>query len=171
MHDGGRGEDTDATTAQVPARAEALARYAEGSSEPGLKATYFSWGFRQVTGTEVVPTVDWAGSPGGGRTQFYGCHYEGFLVAPEEGEYELSLESDEGARLHLDGKQAIEHWGAHTLAEKAVRVRLTAGSHPLKIEHYQALGGAALRFRWTPPGGRKTAVPAWALEHGTKDER
>jgi len=151
------------------ARAEALARYAEGSSAPGLKATYFSWGFRQVTGTEVVPAVDWAGSPGGGRTRFYGCRYEGFLVAPEEGEYELSLESDEGARLHLDGKQVIEHWGAHTLAEKAVRVRLTAGPHPLRIEYYQALGGAALHFRWTPPGGRKMALPAWALEHGTSE--
>ena len=151
------------------ARAEALARFAEGSSEPGLKATYFSWGFRQVTGTEIVPAVDWAGSQGGGRTQFYGCHYEGFLAAPEEGEYELSLESDEGARMHLDGTQVIEHWGAHTLAEKAIRIRLTAGPHPLKIEYYQALGGAALRFRWTPPGGRKTVVPAWALEHGAKE--
>jgi len=151
------------------ARADALARYAEGSAEPGLKATYFSWGFRDVTGREVVPTLDWSGSPGGGRTQFYGCHYEGFLVAPEDGEYELSLESDEGARLHLDGKQVIEHWGAHTLAEKAVRIRLAAGPHPLKIEYYQALGGAALHFRWTPPGGRKAVVPAWALEHRVSD--
>ena len=36
------------------------------------------------------------------------------------------------------------------------------------LEHYQGLGGAALRFRWTPPGGRKATVPAWALEHETK---
>ena len=55
------------------------------------------------------------------------------------------------------------------MAEKSVRLRLTAGPHSLKIEHYQGLGGAALRFRWTPPGGRKATVPAWALEHEAKE--
>ncbi len=147
------------------ARAEALARFADGTSEPGLRATWFEWGFHKVTGKEIVANVDWSGSPGGGRTQFYGCHYEGFLVPSEEGEYELSLESDEGARMHLDGKQVIEHWGAHTLAEKTVRLRLTADPHPLKIEYFLALGVGALHLRWTPPGGRKAAVPAWAFEH------
>jgi alpha-D-xyloside xylohydrolase len=146
-----------------------LGRFADGAAKPGLRATYFSWGFREVTGREITATLDWSGSPGGGRAQFYGCHYEGFLVAPEEGEYELSLESDEGARLHLDCKLAIEHWGAHTLAEKSARVRLAAGPHPLKIEYYQVLGGAGLHFRWTPPGGRKALVPAWALEHEPKE--
>jgi len=30
---------------------------------------------------------------------------------------------------------------------------------------HQGLGPAVLRFRWTPPGGRKAVVPVWALEH------
>ena len=146
------------------ARAEALARYADGVL-PGLKVTFLGHGMRGVTGTEVVPTVDWSDSPGGNRTQFFGCRYEGFLAVPEDGEYELALESDEGARLEVDGKLVIDHWRAHTLAEKSMRLTLAAGAHPLKIEHFQGLGGAGLHFRWVPPGGRKTVVPDWALEH------
>lgn len=145
------------------ARAEALARYGEGAM-PGLQATYFGHRFRNKTGAEVVEKVDWDRSPQGGKAQFFCCRYEGFLVIPVDGEYELFLASDEGARLFLDGEKVIDHWGAHILAEKSVKLNLTAGPHPLKIEMYQGLGGAALHFRWTPPGGRKSMVPFWALE-------
>ena len=145
------------------AQAEALARYAEGKF-PGLKATYFDHRFQHKTGEEVVEKVDWDESPHGGRGQFFCCRYEGFLAIPEEGDYELFLASDEGARMWLDGEMVIDHWKSHVLAEKSVKRRLSAGVHPLKIEMFQGLGGAALHFRWTPPGGRKSVVPVWALE-------
>jgi hypothetical protein len=145
------------------ARVDALGRYAEGNL-PGLKAAYYDHRFQTKTGEEVVEKVDWDESPHGGRMNFFCCRYEGFLAVPEEGEYELFLASDEGARLWLDGEMVIDHWKSHVLAEKSVKMKLTAGLHPLKIEMFQALGGAALHFRWTPPGGRKSLVPVWALE-------
>ncbi|HUV39512.1 MAG TPA: PA14 domain-containing protein, partial [Planctomycetota bacterium] len=146
------------------ARADALARYAQGAV-PGLRVTYYDHRFSKKTGEEVVAQVSWDDSPGGGRKQFFCCRYVGSLVVPEDGEYELSLVSDEGARMYLDDALVIDHWGTHVLAERSTTLKLTAGLHPIKIEMFQHLGGAALHFRWTPPGGRKVLVPAWALEY------
>lgn len=147
------------------ARVESLARCTE-DRQPGLKVAYYDHNLSKRTGGEIVQKVFWDNSfKGGTQTmQFAGARYEGFLIAPEDGEYELSLESDDGARLSLDGQQIIDHWKGHNLAEKSAKLKLSAGPHALKIEYYQTLGGAALHFRWTPPAGRRSPVPAWALE-------
>jgi hypothetical protein len=144
-------------------RAEAFARWAEGA-RPGLHVTYFAHKFSRVTGREIVERVDWDGSPGGGRKQFFCCRYEGYLVVPEDGEYELAVASDEGARLFLDESLVLDHWQAHVMSEKSARLTLTAGIHALKLESYQGLGDAGLHLLWTPPGRRKSVVPSWALE-------
>ena len=147
------------------ARSAALGRYADGAL-PGLWLTFFEeHRFRRVTQRKIVERVDWKEHPtGAGRRMFFSCRYRGSLLVVDEGPYELFLASDNGARLWLDRKMVIDHWQSHTLAEKSVRLKLTAGLHPLRIEMYQALGGAALHLRWRPPGGRKCLVPPWALE-------
>jgi hypothetical protein len=152
------------------ARVEAMVRYA-ADRQPGLSVTYFDHTMTRKTGAEVVEKVFWDENPkaGGGHMQFLGARYVGFLVAPAGGEYELSLESDDGARLFLDGQQVIDHWKGHNMSEKSCKVKLTAGPHPIKIEYYQGLGGAGLHFRWTPPGGRKVVVPPWTLESARED--
>jgi hypothetical protein len=144
------------------AQADALERYCAGRV-PGLRATYWEWRFSKQCGAEVVGQIDWQGGRAG-KTQFFGCRYKGFLVVPEDGEYELSLASAQAAKLSLDAEQLIDHEKAHNLAERAVKVTLRAGPHPLEIEMWNALGRGELHFRWTPPGGRKALVPAWALE-------
>ena len=144
------------------AQADALERFCDGRV-PGLKATYWDHSFRQQCGTERVEQIDWDGARGG-KTQFFGCRYDGFLVVPEDGEYEIALASAEGAKLSLDAQQVIDHWKAHNMAERSVKLTLTAGPHPLAIEMWNGLNRAGLHLRWTPPGGRKTIVPPWALE-------
>ena len=138
-----------------------LAGYAAGTSKPGLKVTNTDHGLRPKGGTEVARTVDW-GTPKY-SSQFFGKIYEGFLVVPKAGEYELALESASGARLHIDGQKVIDHWGTHTPGERTAKLKLAEGRHPLKIEMYATLGTFCLHFRWTPPDGRKAVVPAWAL--------
>jgi hypothetical protein len=144
------------------AQAEALARFCKASA-PGLKETGRNWGKHQV-GAQVTDKIDWQG-PRFGQTQFFFCNYEGFLVVPEDGEYELALASDQAGRLSLDEQLLIDHWKSHDLSEKTVRVTLKAGPHPLSVEMFNALGRGGLHLRWTPPGGRKAIIPPWALEH------
>jgi hypothetical protein len=83
---------------------------------------------------------------------------------PQEGSYELALESDEGARMLIDDELVIDHFKPHTQAEKTATLKLSAGPHALRIDYFQYMGPATLQFRWTPPGGRKSIVPPWALE-------
>lgn len=62
------------------------------------------------------------------------------------GTYTLSLTSDDGARLFLDGKLLIDHWDIHEPATDEVQVKL-GGKHHLEIEHFEAGGFATLDFR------------------------
>jgi len=95
-----------------------------------------------------------------------GWIYEGFLIVPQDGEYEIAMESGTGgALLQLDGKPAIDHWGKHLPEERSIRLKLSAGRHPFHLEFFTVGGhGHGLYLRWTPPGGHKTVVPTWALE-------
>ena len=99
-----------------------------------------------------------------GKTQFFGCRYDGFLVVPDSGEYEIALASEQAAKLSLDARLVIDHGRAHNMTERSVKLTLTAGPHPLQIEMWNSLGRGGLHLRWTPPGGRKALVPPWALE-------
>jgi len=166
------------------ARVAAMARYAAGISKPGLKMPKATWrgqdrdrasaGFTVSPDPggefEVAQTVDWETKKEWSYNEYAkyarrGWIYDGFLVVPQTGEYELALESGTGgARLHLDNKIVVDHWGPHAPDERASRLELTEGVHPLKIELFTLGGTHCLHFRWTPPGGRKVIVPAWALE-------
>lgn len=129
---------------------------------PGLAFEYF-------TGTDLVhsvsrgvdPKVDyrWAGPPleelpgGLTSTDNFSGRWEGMLVAPEEGEYELGVEADDGVRLWLDGTLVVDDWSEHALRYTGQQVVLRRGQQvAVKIEYYQGLYGRGLRFAWrTPP--------------------
>ena len=166
-------------------RVAAMSRYAAGTATPGLKMPEVNFRLQDrdratagysvsaVPGGEykVAQTVDWETQkdwPYAKAAQYHrhGWLYDGFLVVPQQGEYELTLESGTGgARLYIDDRLVIDHWGAHVPEERAVRLTLTEGRHPLKIKMYTLGGTHRLRFWWTPPGGRGAIVPAWALEY------
>ena len=146
------------------ARLASMARFAAGTAEPGLRVTNTDHRLRPREGEETAETVDWVSKAG----NYFGKIYDGFLVVPKEGEYELALESASGARLTIDNNRVIDHWGDHIPEERTTKLRLTEGPHALKIEMYATVGTFCLHLRWTPPGERKALVPAWALEYRRK---
>jgi hypothetical protein len=148
-------------------RVASLARCVEGTSKPGLKLTLNAR--QQNAASETAETVDWTDpvGKGWGHTRAY----EGSLLVPRAGEYELSLESVGVAEVFLDENKIIDH-PLHLPAERSVKVNLTEGAHPLKIDVRCYVYGYThgnkphmVRFRWVPPGGSKAIVPAWAFEH------
>jgi len=147
-------------------RVAGFAACADGTSKPGLKLTLNA--NQQTAASETAETVDWSDpvGKGWGHTRLY----QGFLVIPRTGVYELSLESVGTASVFLDGNKIIDHPN-HLPAERAVKVDLTEGAHPLKIVVQCYVYGYThgnkphmVRFRWVPPGGTKVIVPAWAFE-------
>ncbi|RYZ54011.1 MAG: hypothetical protein EOP07_16790 [Proteobacteria bacterium] len=86
------------------------------------------------------------------------------LVVPADGTYVLQLNSDDGARLAIDGKEVIDNDGLHqaygpgpdesqTLGRKEVTLTLKKGDHPLTLNYFQGPKyRIALVLKWKTPG-------------------
>lgn len=91
----------------------------------------------------------WWRSPGGGIAPDRFATFAETNFEIPEGVYLLSVTSDDGLRLYLDGEMLIDHWNIHTPAVDEVEVRL-GGTHRIEIEHFDATGLATLDFRLKP---------------------
>ena len=155
---------------------------------PGLAASYYTFSeslsrMPDVSGAAVAAsgvvdrvvfpktTSAWDGAPVG-LTDRYAAVYEGALRVRDPGRYTLTLNSDDGSRLWLDGRLVIDHDGAHSMSAKSVALPLSEGLHDLRIEYFENTGEAGLEFSWTRPDGVKEQVSRRNLFHavGTVDE-
>jgi alpha-L-fucosidase len=93
----------------------------------------------------------------------YGYVFEGLIHIPADGVYTFYLLSDDGSRLLIDNKLAIDHDGRHSATEKSLDIPLAKGYHPVKILFFQGTGGDDLQLEWKGPGFEKKPVPdtAW----------
>lgn len=65
------------------------------------------------------------------------------------GLYRFSVTGDDGVRLYIDDQLRLDEWSNKTVATSHhVDVSLSAGPHRIKLEYYQAAGGAVVRLRW-----------------------
>jgi alpha-L-fucosidase len=93
----------------------------------------------------------------------YGYVFEGYIHIPADGVYTFYISSDDGSKLLIDNKVAIDHDGLHSAAEKSNDVPLAKGYHPVKILFFQGSGGDDLELQWKGPGFEKSRIPdtAW----------
>ena len=124
---------------------------------------------RMPTATGVVgriyfpsTTSPWAGAPAG-LADRYAAVFEGALLVREAGWHTLSLRSDDGARLFIDGVLAVDNGGSHAMSTASASVPLSAGLHDLRVEYYENAAGAGLEFSWKRPGASSEVVPPCCL--------
>ncbi len=93
------------------------------------------------------------------RESAFGFVFSGTLIVPETGEYTFRLDSDDGARLTIDGKEVIEYDGIHGIGEpkRATQV-LDAGRYPIRLDYFQRDGGKGLEVGWSGPGFNMRAL-------------
>lgn len=91
--------------------------------------------------------------------------WTGKVVPEKTGSHTFSMIGDNGFRLWVDGKLAIDHWVDDWDKEQTAQpVELTAGkAYDIKVEYFEHYGGSNLHLRWTEPGGSKEAVPQSAF--------
>ncbi|MBP8303790.1 MAG: DUF5110 domain-containing protein, partial [Phycisphaerae bacterium] len=129
--------------------------------QPGLAVQYYAGTrFDTAKGKEVDKVVDhdWPGPPladppGGldGMDNFSAI-WQGTLLAPEDGEYEIGVEGDDGFRLFLDGKRVVQDWSDNAKRYRSAKVTFSKGQEvPLKLEFYQGGGERAIRLGWRTP--------------------
>jgi alpha-D-xyloside xylohydrolase len=91
----------------------------------------------------------------------FSARWEGHLVAPEDGEYELGLAADDGFRLFLNGEKLIEDWTNGAERYRSIKRTLRQGeSVPVKIEFFQGTGNRVLRFAWRTPSELRALAAA-----------
>ena len=72
---------------------------------------------------------DWPGpplaNPPGGLDSLnnFSARWEGTLLAPEDGEYEIGVEGDDGFRLYLDGRKVVRTGARERHATAAPKLR------------------------------------------------
>lgn len=111
----------------------------------------------------VVPVINVASTNGNfsisGRPDDVGAVYRGFLSVPADGLYTLFVTSDDGSLVRIDGDVIVNNDGVHGMIERSGSVALRAGLHPLRVEFFEASGGAGLILRIAGPGLSRQIVP------------
>jgi len=105
---------------------------------------------------------DW---PGTHFKDFFYIRWIGKIEVPADGKYTFFLESDDGSRLLVDGKQVLDNGGAHAMGEVPGDINLTAGKHAIKVEFFEKDIDAGCIFRWKSDKIEKQVVPASVLSH------
>lgn len=136
---------------------------------PDIDLTAFAW---VGTRYELLPAVDALGEPTfsfpmdvlnernrGGvvlgnprevRDDIY-VEIVGTLFVPVEGTYTITLTSDDGSRLYLDGDAVIDNDGWHGMVPVSAELELEVGSYDLLVTFFEAGGGAGLELEWLAP--------------------
>jgi PA14 domain len=105
-----------------------------------------------------IPDHDFQGGFPGvtDHDEWFAIRYEGVFRVRLAGDYAFRVESDDGSRVLIDGKQVVENDGIHGVRSADGHVMLDAGKHQVRLEYFQGPRyRVALRFFVTPPGQRE----------------
>jgi len=107
-----------------------------------------------VVGLDQRPSEEW-----------YGLRFSGFIQFPQDGWWTISLSTEDGGRLIVDGKTLINMDMIQPMATQRKTVLASAGLVPVEILYFQGKGGYGLTFEWEGPGRSREIVPAAAFFH------
>ncbi len=97
--------------------------------------------------------------------QHFYVRWTGLIRVPKDAAYTFYLESDDGSRLSVAGKQIVENGGLHAMEEKSGEIELKAGDHEVKVDLFENEGDVGIKLSWEAPGLAKEIVPDSAFFH------
>ena len=131
----------------------------------GLAGTYFdNQNFTGLILTRTDPMVNFEWGGGAPWPQFgadtFSVRWIGQVQALESGTYFFRTHSDDGVRLWINGNLVVNNWTDHPgTYNSSPAITLTAGArYDLRMEYYEAGGGAVARLEWQRPGQSTFAV-------------
>ena len=146
--------------------------------KPGLAGQYFEGrNFETPKGQVIDGTIDhgWPGPPladipaGLSTLDDFSARWTGTLEAPEDGEYEIATEGDDGTRLYLDGGLAIDNWKNGGKRMISTRQTWRKGQRiNVKLEYFQSKADRNLRLAWRTPSATRADKEVKPLDLGMK---
>lgn len=166
---------TGAGSAAVTVLVEPLRQAWLGETVSGLDASYYALSspssmpdYDSMTpfAVEVVQDINFVSTSGdfagSGLADNVGAVFEGFVDVPEDGWYQLSIESDDGSMLYIDNELLVNNDGLHGMEDRWGYIPLAAGRHALRAEFFEAGGGAGVIVRFLNRDIPRQVIP-WAL--------
>jgi hypothetical protein len=151
-----------------------------GPTEPGVEVSYYALNspslmpdFDTLTpfSTEIVPQINVASTggvfAGSGLSDNVGAVYEALFEVPASGWYQIGVESDDGSLLYIDGDLLVDNDGLHGMQDRRTFVPLAAGKHALRVEFFEAGGGAGIIVRSLSAQNPYRPIPASSLFRST----
>lgn len=131
---------------------------------PGLKAEYWAnrtlEGAPKLTRTDARVDFDWNGAPGAGlpATDF-SARWTGTFTPKTTGDFTLAARTDDGVRVFVDDKIAIDAWTDRGAVTDLKSIRLEAGrTYRIRVDYYQGGGAAVARFGIASPEDLRSDV-------------
>ena len=90
--------------------------------------------------------------------------WTGLLRAPVAGTYTFWTTTDDGVRLWIDGVRIINKWQPQSPTTWSASIDLDGDPVSIRMDYYEAGGGALARLEWRTPGGEREVIPASALQ-------
>ena len=89
----------------------------------------------------------------------FSVSWQGDIQIPETGRYVFLVESDDGARLWLDGRVAGESMKPDSGNFFEAPMALLAGRHAIRLDYFQRGGAKSISLRWIRPNQPGSLVP------------
>ena len=131
----------------------------ENQLEKGLQGAYFA--NLNMTGTPALQRIDaeirfqWTlFSPDPAIPyDFFSVRWEGVILPPESGRFQLGIDGNDGYRFYLDGELLIDTWRGQSYHTTLAEVDFEEGvPRQLRIEYAEPSGNAWFRLIWTVGG-------------------
>lgn len=157
---------TSATVRHAPGPGRATSRFVvvpsgslssrvDGRTVHGLAGEYFDNnrldGAPRIVRTDPRVDFRWTlNSPGPGIPfDWYSVRWTGSLRVPAGGAHRIGIEGNDGYRLYVDGRLAIDNWKKQSYGVRLVDLALEAETdHDLRLEYFESTGNARLKLIW-----------------------
>jgi hypothetical protein len=132
---------------------------------PGLNFEFYKshWtklpDFEPLTSTRkgVAAALDLACAQG--EKIDFGLRFTGYIQIPKTDVYVFYVNSDDGTRLRIGGKDVVLNDGVHGMTEIHGEIALEEGWHPIELIYFQGTGGQGLQVTWEGPGFPPSPIP------------
>jgi len=140
------------------------------SLERGLKEEIYYGGSnskipnlnKKADAMRIVPSVNYANTKanwkGFTKADNFAVRWSGQLSISQKGAYKFSLKSDDGSRLFLDSRLAVNNDGAHGMRNRESTKTLRQRSYDIVLEYFEKGGHAGMTFRYAGPQTRHNMV-------------
>ncbi|MBO0342336.1 alkaline phosphatase family protein [Muricauda lutimaris] len=86
--------------------------------------------------------------------------FESYLEVSEEGQYGFFTNSDDGSKLYVNGTEIVNNDGDHGVLERSGSLKLSKGTHLVRVEFFNGGGGYHLDVKYSGPHIPKQIIPA-----------